>query len=160
MKIGCHSRLQLWVLLIFNINQLIAIDFYWLLLMLLIIDFDWMVSSDIYVCFSSPAILQLLWNKLQGDIIHGFPYCNVGLEMSRYFLVTSYITDTILLNSIQVDSEHEWSVKKTHVFNKSFTFIIITRNNQRRGRCKVFQVSYQRSKCSGSNAGVCIQFTW
>ena len=30
------------ILLIFNINQSIAIDFYWLLL---IIDFDWMLSS-------------------------------------------------------------------------------------------------------------------
>ena len=45
MKIESHSRLQLWFLLIINVNQLMAIDFYWLLLMLLIIDFDWMVSS-------------------------------------------------------------------------------------------------------------------
>ena len=28
--------------------------------MLLIIDFDWLVSSGIYVCFSSSAILRLL----------------------------------------------------------------------------------------------------
>ena len=74
--------------------------------------------------------------------------------MSKNFLVTSYITHTILLNSLQVNSEHEWSVKKACVFNKSFTYIIITRNNQRRDRCRVFQVSDQRSKCSGSNAGV------
>ena len=46
---------------------------------------------------------------------------NVGLEVSRYFLVTSYITHSFLLNSIQVNNEHEWSVKKTHVFNKSLT---------------------------------------
>ena len=46
MKIKNHSRLlRLWFLLIFNINQLIAIDFYWPLLMLLITDFDWMLSS-------------------------------------------------------------------------------------------------------------------
>ena len=45
MKIKNHSRLRLWFLLIFNIYQLFAIDFYWLLLMLLIIDFDWMLSS-------------------------------------------------------------------------------------------------------------------
>ena len=45
MKIKNHSRLRLWFLLIFNIYQLIAIDFYGLLLMLLIIDFDWMLSS-------------------------------------------------------------------------------------------------------------------
>ena len=89
--------------------------------MLLIIDFDWLVSSSIYVCFSSSAILRLLSNQVRGDVIHSFPYCNVGLEMSRYFLVTSYITHTILLNSIQVNNEHEWSVKKTHVFKKSLT---------------------------------------
>ena len=46
---------------------------------------------------------------------------NVGLEVSRYFLVTSYITHSFLLNTIQVNNEHEWSVKKTHVFNKSLT---------------------------------------
>ena len=40
MKIKNHSRLRLRFLLIFNIYQLIAIDFYGLLLMLLIIDFD------------------------------------------------------------------------------------------------------------------------
>ena len=45
MKIKNHSRLRLWFLLIFNIFQLLAIDFYGLLLMLLIIDFDWMLSS-------------------------------------------------------------------------------------------------------------------
>ena len=45
MKIKNHSRLRLWFLLIFSIYQLIAIDFYGLLLMLLIIDFDWMLSS-------------------------------------------------------------------------------------------------------------------
>ena len=80
--------------------------------MLLIIDFDWMVSSAIYVYFSSPAILRLLSNQVRGDIIHSFPYSTVGLEMSRYFPVTSYITHTILLNSIQVNNEHEWSVKQ------------------------------------------------
>ena len=37
MKIESHSRLRLWFLLIVNINQLIPIDFYWLLLMLLIL---------------------------------------------------------------------------------------------------------------------------
>ena len=37
---------------------------------------------------------------------------NVGLEVSRYFLVTSYITHSFLLNSIQVNNEREWSVKK------------------------------------------------
>ena len=37
MKIERHSRLRLWFLLIVNINQLIPIDFYWLLLMLLIL---------------------------------------------------------------------------------------------------------------------------
>ena len=37
MKIERHSRLRLWFLLIININQLIPIDFYWLLLMLLIL---------------------------------------------------------------------------------------------------------------------------
>ena len=45
--------------------------------------------------------------------------------MSKNFLVTSYITHTILPNSLQVDSEHEWSVKKTRVFNKSFTYIYV-----------------------------------
>ena len=45
MKIKNHSKLRLWFLSIFNIYQLISIDFYWLLLMLLIIDFDWMLSS-------------------------------------------------------------------------------------------------------------------
>ena len=45
MKIKNHSRLRLWFLLIFNIYQLIAINFYGLLLMLLIIDFVWMLSS-------------------------------------------------------------------------------------------------------------------
>ena len=45
MKIENHSRLRIWFLLIFDINQLIAIDFYWLLLVLLITDFDWMLSS-------------------------------------------------------------------------------------------------------------------
>ena len=45
MKIKNHSRLLLWFLLIFNIYQLIAINFYGLLLMLLIIDFVWMLSS-------------------------------------------------------------------------------------------------------------------
>ena len=40
MKIKNHSRLRLWFLLIFNISQLITINFYWLLLMLLIIDFE------------------------------------------------------------------------------------------------------------------------
>ena len=46
-------------------------------------------------------------------------------------------------------------VLKKHVYliNHSFN-IIITRNNQRRDRCKVFQVSDQRSKYSGSNAAV------
>ena len=76
MKIENHSRLRLWFLLIFNINQLMAIDFYWLLLMLLIIDFDWLVSSGIFVCFSSSAILRLLSNQVWGDVIHSFPYCN------------------------------------------------------------------------------------
>ena len=45
MKIKNHSRLRLWFLLIFSIYQLIAIDFYGLLLMLLIIDFGWMLLS-------------------------------------------------------------------------------------------------------------------
>ena len=71
--------------------------------------------------FSHPPIVIKTDYQVRGDVIHSFPYCDVGLEMSRYFLVTSYITHTILLNSIQVNSEHEWSVNKTHVFNKSLT---------------------------------------
>ena len=67
MKTENHSRLWLWLLLIFNINQLIAIDFYWLLLMILIIDFDWMVSSSIYVCDLSPASFWLWSNHVPGD---------------------------------------------------------------------------------------------
>ena len=45
MKIENHSRLWVWFLPAFKIKQLIAIDVYLLLLMLLIIDYDWMVSS-------------------------------------------------------------------------------------------------------------------
>ena len=45
MKIENHSRLRVWFLPVFKIKQLIAIDVYLLLLMLLIIDYDWMVSS-------------------------------------------------------------------------------------------------------------------
>ena len=45
MKIENHSTLQLWFLLIFNINQLITIDWYWLILIVLIIDSHWLKSS-------------------------------------------------------------------------------------------------------------------
>ena len=62
MKIKNHSRLRLWLLLIFNVNQFIVIDFYWLLFMLLIIEFDWMVSSG----FCDPVqMLQHFKKQLQ-----------------------------------------------------------------------------------------------
>ena len=69
------------ILLIFNIYQLIAIYFYWLFLVLLIIDFDWMLlsGSTMYkhlLLQSSPCVSCHDWLFLEisnDEIIFAIP---------------------------------------------------------------------------------------